>query len=288
MASVAHFTREKCRLWLSTRWRGLLFEREIERAERDLIDGRIFHGYEGNRIVSVSTTVQTTLPLGWYVALSELRYYTRFIVPTTVPSSSPLAYYLYIWTSVCVLHRVTKFIGFNYQVNLLFFPIVVTCLRSLLFPKNYSSHLHPYESLKNCLTLRDIKSRLDRIFVKLAVELSIFISSTQIHQHERIRIISPWTWSTRRAFSIRERESFKLAWGRSFLITRRRRAGWGGWVAARVPVCRRFVLPPLSRGRHCSRDSIGSQCRGPPRIVFFANLVRERERVAPSSSSCAS
>lgn len=125
---------------------------------------------------------------------------------------------------------------------------------------------------------RDIKSRLDRIFVKLAVELSIFISSSRIHQHERIRIISPWTWSTRRAFSIRERESFKLAWGRSFLITRRRRAGWGGWVAARVPVCRRFVLPPLSRGRHCSRDSIGSQCRGPPRIVFFANLVRERER----------
>lgn len=49
-------------------------------------------------------------------------------------------------------------------------------------------------------------------------------------------------------------------------------------MAARVPVCRRFVLPPLSRGRHCSRDSIGSQCRGPPRIVFFANLVRERER----------
>ena len=180
--------------------------------------------------------------------------------------------------------RVTKFIWFNYQVNLLFFPIIVTCLRSLLFPKNYLSNLHPYESLKNCLTLRDIKSRLDRIFVKLAVELSIFISSSRIHQHERIRIISPWTWSTRRAFSIRERESFKLAWGRSFLITRRRRAGWGGWVAARVPVCRRFVLPPLSRGRHCSRDSIGSQCRGPPRIVFFANLVRERERVAPSSS----
>lgn len=81
---------------------GLLFEREIERAERDLIDGRIFHGYEGNRIVSVSTTVQTTLPFGWYVALSELRYYTRFIVPTTVPSSSPLAYYLYMWASVCV------------------------------------------------------------------------------------------------------------------------------------------------------------------------------------------
>lgn len=54
---------------------------------------------------------------------------------------------------------------------------------------------------------------------------------------------------------------------------------------ARVPVCRRFVLPPLSQGRHCSRDSIGSQCRGPPRIVFFANLVpereRERERVSP-------